>query len=362
MLRGARRFSKCLRSASISPVQERRYSTQHRTLLPIIRSANNLQLPLGPWDALNRKFLLSFKTDDTWSTSFGREGFEADPRVEEVVPFFVGDGQEPVGFLRTAVFDALQETTSDSQFWDIGSSFVRFGPTMNSLKEAVPSRSNIIDALVKGWRAEGRFRDILGKETKEHFPVFASKLGFGELLQFTIERPALPLFGLPNYGSMLIAYFTCPETKELKMWIPRRSMAKRTFPGMLDVTVGGGIAHGCSPLSTIIQEAREEAHLEEHYVQQRISSTGTVEFQYRHPDGWILPGVYFTFELEMDPPSLSGIQPRPNDGEVESFELMDATAVLDNLLAGKFKGSSALAIIQFLSRRGLLPPFQQQFV
>lgn len=114
---------------------------------------------------------------------------------------------------------------------------------------------------------------------------------------------------------------------------------------MLHVTVGGGIAHGHSPLTTIIREAYEEAHLDETYVRERISSSGMLEFHHRHPDGWILPGVYFTFELKMDPPLVEGApQPLPHDGEVECFELMDPQSVLYNLLEGRFKGSSALAI------------------
>lgn len=42
------------------------------------------------------------------------------------------------------------------------------------------------------------------------------------------------------------------------------------------------------------------------------------------------------------------------DGEVESFELMDVKLVLQNLLEGNFKSSSALAIVDFLIRHGFI--------
>lgn len=50
--------------------------------------------------------------------------------------------------------------------------------------------------------------DITAEETDEHFPVYRSRLAFGNQIQCTIERPALPLFGFPNYGSMLIGMFS----------------------------------------------------------------------------------------------------------------------------------------------------------
>ncbi|KAF9078703.1 hypothetical protein BDP27DRAFT_1460348 [Rhodocollybia butyracea] len=324
-------------------------AAKNRTIIPIIRLANNLKLPAGPWKDPGKKNILSFQNDDEWSESHGRDGFASDPCIEEVVPFFMDrNSLEPVGFLRSRVFGALLASLGTFQSpWEADSTSVRFAPWVNAHRDPVSVRSFAIDTLVKQWRSESLFSDILGKESSEHFPVYRSKLEFGQNLQCAIERPALPLFGFPNYGSLLIVYFICPNTNKTMIWVPRRSMTKRTFPGMLDVTVGGGIANDCTPLSTIIQEAHEEARLDETYVRERIFTTGFLEFRHRNPDGWILPGVYFTFELEAEP----SVRPVPHDGEVECFELMDAQTVFDNILEGKFKGSSALAMIRFLSRR-----------
>ena len=42
-----------------------------------------------------------------------------------------------------------------------------------------------------------------------------------------------------------------------------------------------------------------------------------------------------------------------NDGDIESFELLDAQECLDKLVAGEFAPSSALAILNFLVRERL---------
>jgi hypothetical protein len=50
------------------------------------------------------------------------------------------------------------------------------------------------------------------------------------------------------------------------------------------------------------------------------------------------------------------LTPRVNqsDGEVEGFEFMNVEDVLANLLKGKFKPSSALALVDFLIRHGYI--------
>lgn len=173
-------------------------------------------------------------------------------------------------------------------------------------------------------------------------------------LAFAIERAALPLFGLVNFGCLLTAYVRDPLTNQLKLWIPRQSRTKRTWPGKLDVTSGGGMALGDSAMETIIRESAEEACLDKTYLQEHIQPTGVLPYPNRSPEGWILPGLYYLFEIPL--PSDGSIYPRVNalDGEVEEFELMEVGHVLQCLLEGKFKASSALAILDFLIRHGYI--------
>lgn len=113
---------------------------------------------------------------------------------------------------------------------------------------------------------------------------------------------------------------------------------------------------GEPPVESVIREASEEASLPASYVAKHIRSAGSIIFSHRSPAGWLLPGFYHTFELPL-PADLS-ISPKVNlkDGEVESFELLDVQECFDKLIAGKFKPSSALAILNFMVRGGLYTP------
>lgn len=109
---------------------------------------------------------------------------------------------------------------------------------------------------------------------------------------------------------------------------------------------------GDTAMDTIVRECAEEASLDSNYVKHNVRPVGILPFPNRSPAGWILPGLYYLFDLPL--PSDSSIRPQTNpaDGEVESFELMDVDTVLRNLVDGMFKPSSALALVDFLIRHG----------
>ena len=159
-------------------------------------------------------------------------------------------------------------------------------------------------------------------------------------------------------------------------------------PGKLDVTAGGGVRLGDTPLATILRESSEEALLDTDFISSYVRSVGSLPFPHRqassplsssfstvldsvhhtpthhrdsydhrltldaHRSHYILPGLYFLYELEL--PSDLSVLPQPNilDGEVQSFSLMGLQDVLNNLLAGKFKSRSAMALVDWLVRHG----------
>jgi hypothetical protein len=49
---------------------------------------------------------------------------------------------------------------------------------------------------------------------------------------FTLERAACAIFGFATFGVHLTAYEG--EGENMKLWVPRRSRTKQTFPGVLD--------------------------------------------------------------------------------------------------------------------------------
>ncbi|GLB41827.1 putative protein with domain of unknown function (DUF4743) [Lyophyllum shimeji] len=343
----------------------------HSTLLPLVLSCSNLVLQEVPGTIIPR-YIVGSRTEDGSVHS-----------EETVVPFLLSnpgtspnaspEERRPVGFLRKEVTEAIVSDHTTSLFselaspWDVQYSAssrqtgtlpesISFAPWVNM--EGETSRTKHIQGLVKRWRSQGMFADILRGWSDEAYPIFhhAPRLHEPKVdpVAFTIERAALPLFGFANFGCLLNAFYISPDTGKTRMWIPRRSMTKRTWPGKLDVTVGGGMGVGDTAEDTIVRECVEEASLDANYVRENVRPVGVLPFPNRSPAHWLLPGMYYLFDLPLPPDGT--IAPRTNaaDGEVESFELMDADTVLHHLVEGRFKASSALAIVDFLIRHGLV--------
>ena len=67
----------------------------------------------------------------------------------------------------------------------------------------------------------------------ELYPVYG---GSGEVL-FAMERCATPLFGVVAYGVHMTIYVPPTQFQPMRIWTPKRSEKKPTYPGMLDNTV-----------------------------------------------------------------------------------------------------------------------------
>ena len=128
----------------------------------------------------------------------------------------------------------------------------------------------------------------------------------------------------------------------------------RSWPGYLDNTVAGGISAGDTPFNSIIRECVEEASLDPSFTTRAILSTSVVVYTYRTVDGWLQPEVQYIYDLPM--PGPDDVQPRTNDDEVESFELVPLDRVVRDMLEGKFKPNCALVLVDFLVRHGYVTP------
>ncbi|KAJ7273174.1 NUDIX hydrolase domain-like protein [Mycena rebaudengoi] len=331
------------------PVQPLSLPGHAPSLLPLVNLCNNLDIS---WTA-------GSESSSIFSSTLDAFGSPTD--VEAVIPFFLSEPRtirDAVGFVRQSVLSALSSETSfqtrhvHTSDGEHSTKAVMFSPSVHSSED----RTAVMRQLGRKWYRDGVFVDILRGWSDEDFPVWnvdrLKNISSTEVpVAFTVERAMLPLFGFPNYGCLMIAYYIDEQGGPL-LWIPRRSLSKRTWPGRLDVTVGGGIAANDDALITIIRECTEEASLPAASVQPFIKPTGVLHFSNRSPAGWILPGVYYLWDLPLPPDG--SIRPRPNaaDGEVDEFELMNLETVLAELLAGKFKPSSALAVIHWLIKHG----------
>ena len=115
---------------------------------------------------------------------------------------------------------------------------------------------------------------------------------------------------------------------QLRIWTPRRTPAK-TYGGMLDNTVAGGIAAGMGVRETLVKESAEEASLPASLVVGGARAAGAVSYFYERDwraggeTGLLQPEVEYVYDLEVD----ESVVPRPGDDEVADFCLMTVDQV-----------------------------------
>ncbi|TIB40348.1 hypothetical protein E3P86_00714 [Wallemia ichthyophaga] len=172
-------------------------------------------------------------------------------------------------------------------------------------------------------------------------------------LLFTLERAAAGILGIPTYGIHLTAF-----TPDYKLWIPRRSPTKQTYPAMLDNTVAGGIAFGDSVLHTVIKECQEEANLPSEIIHSSLKSTGVVTYFYMKQGLFAQPEIQFVFDLKVD----QHVTPTPNDGEVQSFSCISVDQAIANIHDRQFKPNCALVLIDFFVRHGFISPDIDEYI
>ncbi|KAJ7296831.1 hypothetical protein O6H91_Y097100 [Diphasiastrum complanatum] len=186
----------------------------------------------------------------------------------------------------------------------------------------------------------------------EMYPVVSS---FGGALLFSMERSAVPFFGIKAYGVHMNGYVIQDGQKSL--WIARRSKTKQTFPGLLDHLVAGGQPVGLTCKRNLIKECEEEAGIPEN-IAQRAIPVGAVS--YEDINGQVLKrDVLFCYDLELP----VDFQPYNKDGEVERFTLVPIAEV-ENIIwnTTSFKSNCVLVILDFLFRHGYIEPERKGYL
>ena len=189
-------------------------------------------------------------------------------------------------------------------------------------------------------------RGVLGGWRGEQYAVAA---GPADKPLFTMERAAVPLFGVMGYGVHLNG--TVRDGGTLKMWIAKRSMDKQTGPGKLDQIVAGGLPVGFSPVDNLIKECAEEAGIEPGLAV-LASPGGEVSYRTDHADG-LYRQVLYVYDLELP----ADFRPVNADGEVDDFYLWPLERVIEVVRdTDGFEFDCALVVIDFLVRHGFIGP------
>ena len=169
-----------------------------------------------------------------------------------------------------------------------------------------------------------------------------------------IERFTRPLFGFVGCGAHLTAYTR--TSAGMKIWVPRRSPHLKTYPNKLDTTVAGGVKADESPFETIIHEAEEEASLPAEMLRRDVRSTGVLTYMSTSgknengESGLVKPDTIYVYDIKLS----EDVVPRPGDDEVKEFYLMDVEAVKSALAAAEFKTNSAVVMLDFFIRHGIV--------
>lgn len=257
-------------------------------------------------------------------------------------PFVVGG--EPLGLVlpnaaeKLALFDDVYEVTDSEVRLVAGGSSVeaRSAAVMRTL-EALRDAGSV--EMLRGWRSET-------------WPIKRSFYAQPEVL---VERAAVPLFGVPAFGCFVNGLVGTD-----RMWVARRSRAKPTYPGKLDLIAAGGLAHGELPSQNVAKECEEEACIPPALARQ-ARSAGLVSYVSLDETGWgIKRDTLFVYDLRLP----DGFRPVPGDGEVESFELLHVRDVLRSIADSpdEWKPNVALVIIDMCVRLGHISPDRKGYL
>lgn len=314
-----------------------------RSLLPIVDAVDNFK----PSTLLSQKFVPFFLSLDHTSPQdiIGQIALDV---VEKVLAY-------PAGVFSIQLVDKPNTTPNLSKLPASSASDVT-AIAFDAHISTIEARSEAIERVCLEWRAEGLFATAIGGRQwrNEKYTIYVhpfKNIGIGGEVAFTLERSACELFGFVTYGVHMTMY-----TPDYKIWVPRRSKNKQTWPGFLDNSVAGGIPNGITPSESMIKECEEEASLAADVCKKAVRVAGAVSYFYQNVRGNLQPEVEYVYDMLCPSEDDPAFVPKPLDGEVESFELMNWEAVVEKMHAGEFKRNSALVVVDFLIRHGKITP------
>ncbi|MGK7862476.1 DUF4743 domain-containing protein [Falsiroseomonas sp. E2-1-a4] len=241
-------------------------------------------------------------------------------------------GEEQVGWVGVDLARALA-------FYPRDFHFDGRGVALSSRLRAPGARSQALAAVVRGLAGRGHLT-----LRQENFDVRPSP---EDPVLAQLDRGAMPAFGVMSQGVHVNGFVR--RADGLHVWVGLRSRNKSVAPGQLDNLVAGGVPAGLSVAETMVKEAAEEASIPPELAGQ-ARPVGRVSYVMATPEG-LRRDVLHCHDLELP----EGFVPRPNDNEVERFELWPAAQLLAEVRdRGQVKFNVNLVLIDFFLRHGLL--------
>jgi len=261
----------------------------------------------------------------------------SDYLAQSCLPFLCDKVQ--VGFISSEVLAHLKKFP---EVFNVTNSSVSFVSSLDT----PDTRSNALEGVLNQMKRDNLFPQALKGWRNECYVTRAENTG---PVLFKMDRSATPLFGVRAYGVHITGYVQ-HSTRGLCVWFQKRSQTKSTWPGMFDTFVGGGIGEETGIMETAIKEAGEEANVPESLAA-KVKPAGSVSLFFKNDRG-ILANTEYVFDLELP----EDFVPSNNDGEVDSWVLVDVAEIPKLVCGDNFKTTSAAITIDWLIRRGFLTP------
>lgn len=217
---------------------------------------------------------------------------------------------------------------------------VRFGDRLTFEKEIEQFFCNYFAKYqLKGWRNE----------------CYAVVEQYGESPLFLLERSALSYLGLTGYGVHVNGYVEKPDG--LYMWVAKRAATKPTAPGKLDQIAAGGQPYSIGLMENVIKECEEEASIPAQIARTAVP-VSAISYWYDKSVG-MRPDIIFNYDLKLS----QDFVPQVNDDEVASFTLYPMAELLEVVAeTQQFKRNSAVVVIDFALRHGLITPDHRDYL
>jgi len=247
-----------------------------------------------------------------------------------LVPFRLGEAQ--VGWVQPGAAKALTFLPAEVHFDGRGVSLPARLRTSAQRSEALGRLAHHLAERGHG-RVRGELFDI-----REHAegPVLA-----------TLDRGAVPLFGVIGQGVHVNGLVR--RADGLHVWVGHRARHKAVAPGLLDNLVAGGIPAGLTAEETLVKEAGEEASIPP-ALAATARRAGRLSYILTNEEG-LRRDVLHCFDLDLP----EGFEPRPNDDEVERFELWPAERLLGAVRDTEgVKFNVNLVLIDLFLREGMV--------
>jgi 8-oxo-dGTP pyrophosphatase MutT (NUDIX family) len=241
----------------------------------------------------------------------------------EYVPLWITG--EVLGHVRHDVAAALHDAAEIEfcagalRLRDAGASRSR----RNQLLQALAIRLRQL-GLIADWRNE--LCAVLGRDAAE---------------VARCERGAFRTLGMQNRAVHVNGY-----SADGRIWVARRSQAKRADPGMLDNLAAGGVTAGETLRACAVRELWEEAGVPRRLAL-RAEFPDAPMRSLRETRFGLHDELVIVAEIELPPQFV----PLGRDGEVEQFLCMSRAEVAAALERGEFTVEAALAMREFLARR-----------